>query len=212
MPLLLDIGANIGAYAIEAASTRKYSRIVCVEPARVCLPQLNNARSRLARRGVDVTIVQLAVSDANDQLVTLYEGKMNVLSTLHSEWLSSKRFAPYPQWSGGAACSYPVRTTTIDTLIEEHGMPDLVKIDVECHEEQALMGLSQKVPLLCFEWAFEHGECVKRILARLKALGFTQMHVQFGDVYTYRPSSWESISPDDVNLVGKLDWGMVWVR
>jgi len=41
---------------------------------------------------------------------------------------------------------------TLDTLIEQFGVPHFIKIDVEGYEEQVLSGLSFQPPLLSFEF------------------------------------------------------------
>ena len=42
--------------------------------------------------------------------------------------------------------------TTLDALIELHGKPDFIKIDVEGFEVDVLGGLSSAIPLLSFEF------------------------------------------------------------
>jgi hypothetical protein len=45
-----------------------------------------------------------------------------------------------------------VQTTTLDTLIERHGVPRFCKIDVEGFEGRVLRGLSRAIPLVSFEF------------------------------------------------------------
>lgn len=47
MPLLFDIGANEGKFAQEV---KEFDRIICVEPARVCIPHLQDVQACLAKR------------------------------------------------------------------------------------------------------------------------------------------------------------------
>ena len=118
-------------------------------------------------------------------------------------------------------CPYQViraKTITLDRLIELYGKPDLIKVDVESAEYECLSSLSQRVDLLCFEWAAETHEITFRCLDYLHIkLGFTKFCVQFQDNYSWRPS------PDDyvdletimerlitIKKADEKNWGMIW--
>lgn len=102
-------------------------------------------------------------------------------------------------------------------MISEDGQPDLIKIDVEGAEIAILQSLSQKVPLLCFEWASEWVSQNVECINRLAHLGFTEFAVQHQDEYTYRPPEFPYTTEAVIkffggNLTPKLDWGMLWAR
>ena len=107
-----------------------------------------------------------------------------------------------------------VPTITLDALIQRYWLPDIVKIDVEGAEDDVIASLSQKVPILCFEWAAEWEDKNIRAINLLYALGFTKFHIQNQDNYTYMPSAMELSHTDAKNLmrekVKKVDWGMLW--
>jgi FkbM family methyltransferase len=70
---------------------------------------------------------------------------MDVISSLNSDWYSNKTrffYIPYTP----IIC----KSVTLDKLTEEHGTPDLIKIDFECGEYSVLLSLSKKTPLICF--------------------------------------------------------------
>ena len=217
--LLFDIGANIGRYARAQIATGKWDEIVCVDPCRAVAPRLQMLASQYKAKP-KVTFVPMAVSDVSGQQLTFNETELPVFSSASREWIEGSRISKCD--GSGIVSTYKVRTIRIDRLIDRFGVPDLLKVDVETLEEQALKGLTRKVPLLCFEFAVEYGDSVQRILERLHTeLGFTEMHVQFTDTYTYVPPAdkWWPITQFNKkqlsNATEEIDvssWGMVWVR
>ena len=67
--------------------------------------------------------------------------------------------------------TFDVAATTLDTLIQEHGRPAFVKIDVEGAELDVLQGLSCAVPTVSFEFLPRAMEAAGACCARLAALG-----------------------------------------
>ena len=56
--------------------------------------------------------------------------------------------------------------TTLDALIENYGMPDFIKIDVEGYELEVLKGLTQPIRMISFEYTIPEQynsvlECIK---------------------------------------------------
>ena len=98
-------------------------------------------------------------------------------------------------------------------LIDIYGIPDLLKVDVEGGEYFCLKSLSKKVPQLCFEWASEVNDITYKCLDHLFSLGYTGFYIQFGDNYTFRPTTYDDITTTRqilMKTVPKIDWGMIW--
>lgn len=132
--LAFDIGAFRGHYAETFRELG--ARVVAVEP--------NPARAAEIRRHFPgITVENAAVADRPGTL-TLRIGLDDQHSTVSDEWA-----AMHPErWS----TSIEVAAVTLDELVERHGRPGFVKIDVEGFEAHVLRGLSSPVPALCFEF------------------------------------------------------------
>jgi FkbM family methyltransferase len=162
----------------------------------------------------NVTTLEYAVSNTEDSHVTFFDCQSSVLSTLDINWLTSNesRFGD----NSGKFNAIKVKAITLDKLIETYGMPDVIKVDVEGAEEHVIKSLSQKVPVLLFEWAAEWKDSLKNAVIYLTTLGFSRFHVQRGDKYDYYPLDYELSSDDCMTIldlsVNKVDWGMIWAK
>ena len=199
--LYFDIGANIGAWA--SANLNKCDKIICVEAS-------PNTYAELCHRKNDkLVMLNFAVCDNSGEDITFYDCTANVLSTLNKGWLtdSTSRFCHVP------FKEITCKTITIDMLIDIYGIPDLLKVDVEGGEYFCLKSLSKKVPQLCFEWASEVNDITYKCLDHLFSLGYTGFYIQFGDNYTFRPTTYDDITTTRqilMKTVPKIDWGMIW--
>ncbi len=105
-------------------------------------------------------------------------------------------------------------TTSLDKLIAQYGIPDTLKVDVEGAENLVLASLTQKVPVLCFEWAAEWRDKNKQCITHLAALGFSRFHIQMEDKYDYLPPAYDRTTDEVLAFFDtardKVDWGMVW--
>ena len=105
----------------------------------------------------------------------------------------------------------------VDKLIEEYGMPELIKIDVEGGEYECVSSLTCKNKLICFEWSSETNDITLKCLDHLFKLGYKQYHKQDGDDYLFRPMNTDFYDISSVknklsNTTPKKDWGMIWCR
>jgi len=204
--MFFDIGANIGLWA--KANIQFTDKIIAVEASPITFMRLvqnvNNS---------NIVCLNFAACNNDGKDIPFYQGEADTLSTLNEEWFTSSesRFHNHPHFQ--IIC----KTITLDALISEFGVPDLIKIDVEAGEYDCISSLTQKVNLLCFEWASELNAITFKCLDYLLTIGFTEFYLQNGDSYTFRPESDDFYNVDTIKLllinsVVRLDMGMVWCR
>jgi FkbM family methyltransferase len=204
--LLFDIGANIGKWAIANQSK---GTIISVEASASTFQFLKDNVAAYS----NITPLHYAICNSKEPFVTFYEcTAAHTISTLNHHWLShpSSRFYNYAY--------KPVQAPvySLDGLIARYGVPDLLKIDVEAAEYEVIQSLTQKVPILCFEWASEVNPISFQCLDYLATLGFSQVYIQNKDHYTFQPSEYPLSIADAKTQLSltkpKVDWGMIWCK
>ena len=204
--MYFDIGANIGNWS--RSNIPFCDKIIAVEASPITFSQLEyNCLNP------NIVLLNYDVCNNNGNDITFYHADCNVLSTINKEWLTAETSRFHNQPYREIVC----KTITIDTLIEQYGMPELIKIDVEGGEYECIRSLTQKVALICFEWASETNDITLKSIDYLFSLGYTQFYIQSMDDYLFRPQNADFYDISTVkthlsNTIPKQDWGMVWCR
>lgn len=195
MRLFFDIGANRGE-AAAAALAQGFDKVVALEPA----PRMFSLLAKNFLNDERVVPLKLAVSDINNERIEFYEcgnGELNQgdgSSTTEISWLTDG----ISRVTGMDYRVVHATTCTMDWLVEQYGVPELVKIDVEGGEHRVIAGFSHKADRLCFEW---HLEYMDRHIADLKKLaevnGYTQYALQYITHHLLEPSEYRPISESD---------------
>jgi FkbM family methyltransferase len=172
--LVFDVGAHVGDRV--ACFRRLGARVVAVEPQ----PALAFALKMLYGGDRKVIIERNAVGRRHGAL----ELKINIdnptVSTASRAFIDAAKGAQ--GWEGQVwEKTITVPVTTLDALIQAHGTPSFVKIDVEGFEAEALAGLTRPVEALSFEFTTIQRDVAESCIARCAALGFRRYNAALGE-------------------------------
>lgn len=199
--MAMDIGAHVGAKADRYLALG--ARVVCVEPLPECVAELRRRFDGDSR----VAIVPRAVGAQPGRATLSVCTRAPYLSTLSSAWKGG-RFRN-EVWDR----EVDVLVTTLDALIEVHGMPDFCKIDVEGYERQVLAALSYRLPALSIEFAREAAGETALCLERLAVLGYSRFNLAFGEADAFAFPRWVGAAEVTAMIAGTPDplaWGDVY--
>jgi len=181
--LVFDIGAHVGNQTRCLA--RLGARVIAVEPQ----PAFAAWLRRLFRGDARVVVVESAVG-AKVGVARLYQSaRTPTVATLSTDWMASVRAAKSfagVRWE--APLEVPV--TTLDALIEQHGLPQFCKIDVEGFEAEILRGLSRPIALVSFEYVPAAISIACEAVGLLAALGPYRFNATIGERRRFHWPAW----------------------
>jgi FkbM family methyltransferase len=149
--VILDIGANTGAYSLIAQNNNQYAKIIAFEPIDVNLQVLSK---NIRKNKFPISIENIALSN-QDGIAKMFmlKDSLNYITSVNDD-----RYALHPEIKGNKEVievEVPIRTFRgIHDKYELQGV-DLIKIDVEGHEvvvlESMLPYLSKYKPAVLIE-------------------------------------------------------------
>lgn len=207
MNLVFDIGSNVGT-TVEFFS-QKANKVIGFEPnprlVEILREKFNNRNVIIDSRGLSNEIGEKKFRIAN----------ADTISTFSEDWVNNSRFTGGYSWNEGII----VDTTTLDSVIEQYGTPDYIKIDVEGYEFEVLTSLTKVLEntIISFEWAEEQKNKIEQTIKYLFNLGYKKFSYTEADkILMDVEIDWRTI--DKLNLIENLDdqrkdkWGMIYVK
>lgn len=168
----IDVGANVGFFSVLMARELPGRRVLAIEPTPGALARLH---ANLSRNGVAdrVLVVEgAAAAEAGHFDLSVIEGR---------EEYASLGPLVHTAIAGEAHRTVRVATTTLDDLVEAHGLaPGFIKIDVEGAEAAVLEGARQTLarhrPVVMAEindpLLRQQGSSLRAVLALLTDAGY----------------------------------------
>jgi FkbM family methyltransferase len=181
--LVFDIGAHVGDRV--AAFRRLNARVVAIEPQ----PAFVKILKLLYGRTSDVTIEATAVGRNSGTIELMINANNPTVSTASRNFVNAARNAPgWETQSWTKTLRVPV--TTLDALIERHGIPAFIKIDVEGFEAEALAGLTRPVKALSFEFTTIQRDVALACVELCIALGYARFNAALGESQLLVHADW----------------------
>lgn len=135
-PTVFDVGANTGIYSLIAKSINHDSRVIALEPVHRVFQKL---KTNMAINQFNTECLELAASNFTGEAVIYDTGGEHIYSVTVNKNLNA----------ANDLLQVPIATITLDKLITDLNLNkvDLIKIDVETHEEEVLEGMKKYLPI-----------------------------------------------------------------
>jgi FkbM family methyltransferase len=162
--LFWDVGASFGYYGFLLKSLNPNARVVMFEPDPDNIKLMERTLERASIRGIE--LLPVAASDSTGEATFNVDPIAGSTGTLEDERET------FSQRHWGRTQPIVVQTLALDDLRQDADELDLLKIDVEGHEERVVHGAAATLachrPLVVFE-CFHGGD---EICSKLEALGY----------------------------------------
>lgn len=173
---ILDVGANTGLYSITSKALNKNAKVIAFEPVERNFEKL---KRNIQLNRMDIVAEKVALSSKSG---TSY------LFDFDLDLVYAATLEPTVEESAYSK-KYLVSVTTIDQYVSENRIDkvDLIKIDVETHEPEVLLGYSEYFsihkPIILIEVLFDNvGEKIQSFIEQYSQVKYSYffVHEEFG--------------------------------
>lgn len=181
--LCFDVGANIGNRVAPLLGIG--AKVLAVEPQKSCYRYLRH------RFGNTIALETRGLG-AKPGTLTFHISDATTISSFSDEWIGKAKTGRFAgnDWHK----TEQIEMTTMDLLIEKHGLPQFVKIDVEGFEVEVLKGLSQAIPMISLEYTVP--EQTAQLLQAIELLHHISPNYHFnysaGESMSFAQEKWMS--------------------
>jgi FkbM family methyltransferase len=173
--LVFDVGANVGNRVDSYLALG--CRVVAVEPQPYCMGVLSKKFSATG----SVHLVQAGVGSGPGKLKLKLSCNGDTFASFSDRFVekmkATERFGENARWTK----EIEVDIVTLDSLVEKHGVPEFVKIDVEGFESEVLAGLNRAPLGLSFEYTPDLPENMIACIRHCTRLGLNYFQFSFGE-------------------------------
>ncbi|MCK4821427.1 FkbM family methyltransferase [bacterium] len=206
--LCFDVGANVGRRVDVLLKLN--AKVVAIEPLPHCMHILEKKYSA----NPNVTLVKKAIGK-NKGTATMYVSDVHSLSSLSSEWIDAvQRSGRYTESQWNKTITIPL--DTMDSLIEQYGLPAFAKIDVEGYEQEVIESLSTPIKTISFEFTPEHVDSTLKAIKHLSGLGCPKFNIcSAKDTFSWRLEQWQdadSFCKELTSIAKDNEVGDIYVR
>lgn len=181
--LVFDIGSHVGD---RVASFRRLgAKVVAVEPQAALARTLH----LLYKRDPCVSIERFVIGATTGQARFFLNLSNPTVSTASAALIAAAQASP--GWDDQVwERRIRLPQTTLDALIERHGFPAFMKIDIEGFEAEALAGLSFPIPAFSFEFTTIQRAVARQCLAACQRLGAYRFKACLGESQHFVLDRW----------------------
>jgi len=183
--LCFDVGAHVGNRVRSFVGLG--AKVIAVEPQ----PRMLEVLRSFYGQHSAVEILPIGLSNQPGRLTLHINTRNPTLTTFSQEWVdgfTSNPEIPAAPWDDEAE----VEVSTLDALVEAHGLPAFCKVDVEGLEDKVLQGLTQPIPALSFEAFPLDVERSIRCVEHLNSLGDYRYRTVLAERFRWTEDDWMS--------------------
>ncbi len=206
--LCFDLGSHLGNRTKVMSQLARL--VISVEPQ----PSLYAYQKKKFKKLSNVKIEQLGIGAKKDVLTFYISEQFPTISTF-----AEKAWRDKMMEVGPSGISYDqeinVEVISLDLLIAKYGLPDYCKLDIEGFEIKAIEGLSEKIPLLSFEFMCFKPNETDACLEKLSILGYQEFNYFIAENANFVLPNWVGINDLKVELLkhkSKITAGEIFCR